>query len=118
MTTLSTWTHQGGPTMYGIFALVLPGTILVGFHAIWPRRWSWWAGLGVLSLVLLIGLGGTLKNRARVSEYADQAPELERDFILERGNMEADRPLELAGIVGGAFAVGLVVGQLRRRRRW
>jgi hypothetical protein len=126
---MSTWIatmfHQGGASMYSILYLGVPALGLALFHAIWPRRWSWWAAAGLAALVLGIGVMGWRESVSRMDEFFERESKdpdssfsaTERELMRERGSMEARRPLQFASLVAGACALPLLLGELRRRRR-
>jgi hypothetical protein len=116
MTWLSTLFQQGGPTVMWILMLVLPSVAVVGLHIGLRRRWSLWLSLGTIAVILGIGLFGMMSGRHRVEAFvADVASEEERAEHLERGYQEANRPVQVAGVVGGILFVGVIIGELRRR---
>jgi hypothetical protein len=112
--------HEGGPTMFWILMLVLPGLALVILHAVLAHRWSLWTSLGVMALVLAIGLYGCSKGRSMTDDAIASFENVtlrDREEMRAQGYKESSRPIELALIVDGIFAVPVVIGQVRRRRR-
>jgi hypothetical protein len=125
MTTwISTMFHQGGASMFSILYLGVPAVLMALFHAIRPRRWSFWTAAGVTALVLVIALLGWRGSRSQVDDFLEREandPEArtspaDRERIREEGYLEASRPLQFGGIVVGNCALPLLVGELRRRR--
>src|SRR5215212_10022148 len=73
MTTwISTMFHQGGASMFSILYLGVPTLLLALFHALRPRRWSWWTAAGSTALVLGIGLLGWHDSRSRVDDFIER----------------------------------------------
>jgi hypothetical protein len=132
-TWLATLFHQGGPTMFSIEYVGVAGIIVAALHVYAPRRWSLWTGAAIVACVLAIGIYGTLENRRRTDDNVErdereerearEHPDPERrpprpeDIEFERaeGYREAMRPIQFAGVVAGALALVLALGELRRR---
>jgi hypothetical protein len=115
---MATLFHQGGPTMFWILMLVLPGLALVILHAIFAAQWSRWTSIGVLALVLAIGLYGRMKGRAITDEAVAQLEDTrDREEMRAEGYKESSRPLQFAGVVDGILVIGVLIGEIRRRRR-
>ena len=105
--------------MFWITGLVMPGLALTILHIVLHRGWSRWASLGVIALVLVIGLFGRAQGRARTEQAVagiDSRDRSSKPEMIELGYQEASRPLQLALLVDGILAVGVVIGELRRRR--
>jgi hypothetical protein len=124
-TWIATMFHQGGPAMYSIEYIGVPALLIALFHAIRPRKWSAWAGIGLASLALLIGLYSWHDNRGKVDDWIaaeERDPDTrttaaERQHMHDDGYLEALRPLQFGAIVAGICALPLLVGELRRRRQ-
>ena len=71
---------------------------------------------GAATIVVLgIGIFGTLYNRSRIDDGLRNINPADRELYLDMGYAEANRPIQVAGVVAGAFALGIAIGQLRRR---
>ena len=70
-----------------------------------------------------IGLLGFVQGRGRtddaVESWSRDAKTSKADLadMHDRGYLEALRPLQFAGVLGGACVLPLLVGEIRRRRR-
>lgn len=110
--------------MFSILYLGVPAVLLALFHALRPRRWSWWTAAGVTALVLGMGVLGWRDARARVDAFFERDDEdpafrrspAERASIRDEGYLEARRPLQFSSAVAGLCTLPLLVGELRRRR--
>jgi hypothetical protein len=110
--------HQGGPTVYWILYLAGPALILAILHAAMAQKWSLVASASAIVLVLAIGLYGRHQGRSLTEEAAERPDSVGyRGEMLEAGYHEANRPLQVAGVVAGVLGVLVVIGELRRRRR-
>jgi hypothetical protein len=115
---MATLFQQGGPTMFWILMLVLPGLALVILHAVFAAQWSRWTSIGILAVILAIGLYGRMQGRSMTDRALAQFEDAgEREEMRDQGYLESSRPLQLAGVVDGILAIGVVIGELRRRRR-
>ena len=110
--------------MFSILYLGVTALLLALFHAIRPRRWSWFTAAGTTALVLAIGILGWREARSNLDEYLEREardPEsrlsaADRETYREAGSLEAMRPLQFSTLVASLCAVPLLVGELRRRR--
>lgn len=110
--------HKGGPTMLLIIALVLPALVMVILHIVMARAWSAWISTGLLALILAIGLYGTMHARSFTDRAVDSLRELSyRDEFRAEGYKEASVPVKFAALVNGVLAIGVLIGELRRRKR-
>ena len=115
--------QQGGPAALRILSLAAPTLAVSIFHAIWPRRWAVWAGGIAVALFLVTGVVGLVQGRDLTDKSVEawtHDPKVAPAEIVEmheRGYAEARVPLEIAGVLAGACAIPLLVGELRRRRR-
>lgn len=110
--------HKGGPTMLMIIALVLPALVMVILHIVMARAWSAWISTGLLALILAIGLYGTMTGRSLTNHAVDSLRELSyRDELRAKGYEEASLPVKAAALVNGVLAIGVLIGELRRRKR-
>jgi hypothetical protein len=108
--------------MFWITMLLLPGLALVVLHAVLARTWSLWTSLGIMALVLAIGLygwttGRSMTDNALVRMESRSESRSDREEMREEGYKEASRPIQFAGIVDGIFAIPVIIGEVRRRRR-
>jgi hypothetical protein len=109
---------EGGVTMLWIKYLIVPGLLAVAVHMFAPRRWSLWCSALVIALVLGIGVYGTLEQRSRIEAAGTaSAGEREPEQLRAQGYREANRPVQLGGVVACSFAVILMIAELRRRGR-
>lgn len=109
--------HEGGPTMFWILGLVMPGLAFSILHIVLARGWTRWLTLGVMAVVLAIGLYGRAMGRLLTDDALEHFEGADHDALRAKGYEEASRPLQLAGVVDGVLAIGLVAGELRRRKR-
>ena len=125
MTTwIATMFHKGGPAMYEILYLGVPGLLLALFHATRPRKWSAWATAGVTVLVFAIGLLAWRDGVSRTDSFLEREARdpdsrvtaTDRAMMREAGYAEAVVPLEFGSIVAAACALPLLIGELRRAR--
>ncbi len=103
--------------MFWILALVLPGLAFSILHIVLARGWTRWTALGVMALILAIGLYGRAKGRDMTDNALATYDGGNREEIREQGYKESSRPLQLAGVVDGILAIGVIIGELRRRQR-
>jgi hypothetical protein len=110
--------QRGGPTLLMILALVLPALVMVILHVVLARAWSAWISTGLLAVILAIGLYGTLTARS-LSNQALEAiiDRADREAFRAEAYAEAGLPVKAAALVNGLLAIGVVIGELRRRRR-
>ena len=113
---------QGGPAALSILYVGGPMVAVSIVHAIAPRRWSWWvASIGV-ALMVAIALSGFFDGRSRTGDAVERLSRepgwrsADLDGLRERGNLEAQRPLQFAGVLILACAVPLAIGVLRKKR--
>jgi hypothetical protein len=109
--------QRGGPTMLMILALVLPALVMVILHVVLARGWSAWISTGLLALILAIGLYGTLNGRSITNRALDVFSGSDRVALKAEGYKEASLPVKTAALINGLLAIGVVIGELRRRRR-
>jgi hypothetical protein len=115
--------QEGGPTMLLLLALAAPAVGLAIAHAAVARGWSRWAAGSLFAIVISVSLAGTLLGRHRTDRACDDLAVSDRpiDFDLgelrARGYAEANRPVELGGLLAALCLVPLVIGELRLRRR-
>jgi hypothetical protein len=128
---LATLFHRGGPTLFVIEYLAAPALLIALFHVIAPRSWARWAVVAIIGLVLAIGLFGTVQGRHRTDEAIERdrkearnpddkyPPPTEAELRERRaaGYDEAYVPIEFAGVVAGALALLVAIGELRLRAR-
>ena len=103
--------------MFWILALVLPGLAFSILHIVLARASTRWTALGVMALILAIGLYGRAKGRDMTDNALATYDGGNREEIREQGYKESSRPLQLAGVVDGILAIGVIIGELRRRQR-
>ncbi len=111
--------HKGGPTMLMIIALVLPALVMVILHLVLARAWSAWISTGLLTLILAIGLYGTIQGRALTNRGVESLREASyRNELRAEGYKQASLPVKAAALVNGVLAIGVLIGELRRRKRY
>jgi hypothetical protein len=114
--------QQGGPGALTVLYLTLPALGASTFHAIAPRKWAAWLGAGIVALAIAGAASGyfdstSRSDRAVETRRKEGTPPAELDDMHERGYLEARVPLEFAGVLAGACAVPLIIGEVRRRSR-
>lgn len=110
--------QQGGPTLLLLLALVLPTLVMVILHVVLARAWSAWISTGLLALILAIGLYGTLTARSITNRALEAVVDpVSREAFRADAYAEASIPVKAAALLDGLFAIGIVIGELRRRRR-
>lgn len=101
-----------------ILALVLPALVMVILHVVLARAWSAWISTGLLALILAIGLYGTLTARSITNRALEAiVDDADREEFLVGAYEEAAVPLKAAALLNGVLSLGVVIGELRRRRR-
>lgn len=109
--------HKGGPTMFMIVAMILPTLVMVILHIVMARAWSAWISTGLIALTLAIGLYGTMQGRSITDRAVASVEGRDREMWRTEGYKEASLPIKAAALINSIFAVGVLVGELRRRKR-
>jgi hypothetical protein len=115
--------QEGGPTMLLLLALAAPALGLAVAHAAVARGWSRWAGWVVFAAVIAVAVAGTAMGRHRTDRaldglaHTEVAADFDADELRARGYAEANRPVQLGGVLAALCLVPLAIGELRMRRR-